>query len=99
MDNNEYILVEFVAKSEDADLLHEKLERYAKSGVLQIIHPNRKRYMKTDTNVTMTWVGITSASVKITPQDASILKLQDPFLAERMRISYISDEIKNKYRK
>jgi len=30
---------------------------------------------------------------------ASILKLQNAYLADRMVISYISDELKNKYRK
>ncbi len=29
---------------------------------------------------------------------ASILKLSNPFLAERMRISHIPDSLKNKYR-
>ena len=36
---------------------------------------------------------------RINSMTASVLKLQHPFLAEKMRISYISDELKNKYRR
>ena len=30
---------------------------------------------------------------------ATVIKLRDPFLADRMRVSYISDDIKNIYRR
>lgn len=36
---------------------------------------------------------------KISSEYASVIKLQDPYLAEHMRVSYISEELKNKYRK
>lgn len=36
---------------------------------------------------------------RINSMTASVLKLQHPFLAEKMRISYISDELKDKYRR
>lgn len=35
---------------------------------------------------------------KITSQTATVIKLSDKFLADRMHISYISDTLKNKYR-
>ena len=35
---------------------------------------------------------------KISSETATLIKLSNPFLAERMHISYISDELKNKYR-
>ena len=38
-------------------------------------------------------------SGKIRSMYASVIKLQDPYLAQHMRVSYISDTLKNKYRK
>jgi hypothetical protein len=38
-------------------------------------------------------------TAKINSQTATMIKLQNPTLAGKMRISYISDELKNKYRK
>lgn len=38
-------------------------------------------------------------SGKINTMTASVIKLQNPALAGKMRISYISEELKNKYRK
>ena len=38
-------------------------------------------------------------SGEINTMTASVIKLQNPALAGKMRISYISDELKNKYRR
>jgi hypothetical protein len=38
-------------------------------------------------------------TAKISSQTATLIKLQNPALAGKMRISYIPDELKNKYRK
>lgn len=38
-------------------------------------------------------------SGRINSEAATMIKLKNPVLAEKMRISYISDELKNKYRK
>lgn len=38
-------------------------------------------------------------SGKINSMTASLIKLQNPTLAGKMRISYISDELKDKYRR
>jgi hypothetical protein len=35
---------------------------------------------------------------KINAEKATMLKLGDPYVRDRMRVSYISDELKNKYR-
>ena len=35
---------------------------------------------------------------KISSQTATVIKLSNKFLSDRMRISYISDELKDKYR-
>jgi hypothetical protein len=37
-------------------------------------------------------------SGKINSETASLIKLQNPVLAGKMRISYISEDLKNKYR-
>ena len=37
-------------------------------------------------------------SGKMNSETASVLKLQNSFLADRMRIFYISEDLKNKYR-
>jgi hypothetical protein len=37
-------------------------------------------------------------SGKINTMTASVIKLQNPALAGKMRLSYISEELKNKYR-
>jgi hypothetical protein len=37
-------------------------------------------------------------SGKINSAAATLIKLQNPYLAGKMRISYISDDLKNKYR-
>ena len=37
-------------------------------------------------------------SGRINSHTASIIKLQNPYLAGKMRISYIPDDLKNKYR-
>jgi len=38
-------------------------------------------------------------SGKINSSTAMVIKLQNPYLAGKMRISYISDELKDKYRR
>jgi hypothetical protein len=35
---------------------------------------------------------------KINAEKATMLKLGDPYVRDRMRVSYISDELKDKYR-
>jgi len=40
-----------------------------------------------------------TVSGQINTQTASFIKLQNPALAEKMRISYTSEELKNRYRR
>ena len=85
----EYIFIEFIVSEKDAELLSEKLSLLNED--FRIIYD-----------------GVKSNSVEIfpfyyfsghiTPEYATFIKLNDSFLSERMRISYISNHEKNKYR-
>jgi len=44
-------------------------------------------------------VDYVKVSGRINSMTASLIKLQDPIFAGKMRFSYISDELKNRYRK
>jgi len=89
----QYVLVEFLAKGEDRNILIDKLEKLGSDYIP--INKNNE-YETSDDYFMEEWLCI---SGQINPEYASIIKLQDPFLAERMRISYISNDLKNKYRK
>ena len=90
MKNKEFIFAEFIFEndqmSQEGSRLLEKLEKEGKLFIL-INHVS-------DANNTPFLV-----QAKIEPILATILKLQYPLLSERMRISYISDDLKNRYRK
>jgi hypothetical protein len=89
---NEYVLVEFLAKNSDEHILLEKLENLE-----DFIQTKDEFEWEHDDGSTFdTWIRVFG---KIRSETASLIKLQDPFLAERMRISYIPDELKDKYRK
>jgi len=90
MKDREFILAEFAF--EDLDSWSNGinlLEKFEKEGKLEIL--------SSVSGIFADRPGI--ISVKIDPLFATVLKLQSAFLAERMRISYISDELKDKYRK
>lgn len=88
----EYVLVEFIAEGEDRATLVAKL---ALLGDDFIELKNEYEY-EHDEFATTTWDRVTG---KISSIYASVIKLRDPFLADRMRISYIPDELKDKYRR
>jgi pyridoxal/pyridoxine/pyridoxamine kinase len=83
---NEYVLVEFIVDDTDRGLLIEKLREID----YELISSGFSG-MPADW-----WYKIVA---KIKSTDATAIKLQDPFLADRMRISYISSELKDRYRK
>jgi hypothetical protein len=89
--DKEFILAQFVLQPDDFRLFL-RLRAYEKQGNLVIINHDQSSQILN---------GITCpiVDVKIEPSFATLLKLKDAELAERMRISYISDELKNKYRK
>ena len=87
---NEYILVEFIASNEIEDI---KLSTILKDLGSEFIYITKTIDTHWDNTIKIRIKG------KITPEYASLIKLTDPFLAERMRISYIPDELKDKYRR
>ncbi len=89
----EYVLVEFLAKGEDRQVLIEKIQSLGDE-----FQPAKtdEEFEAEDHMVIGQWYRITG---RITSECASFIKLQDPFLAERMRISYIPENLKDKYRK
>lgn len=91
---NEYVLIEFIAEQPtEARLLLEKLLALGED--FKLIGTSDENEEDEDGNYS-SWVRV---SGKISSAYASVIKLQDPFLAERMRISYIPDNLKNMYRK
>lgn len=91
---NEYVLVEFIAGVPDeAKLLKEKLLALGEDFILIKLMNESEDDEDGNHN---DWIRIQG---KISSMYASVIKLQDPFLAERMRISYIPTELKEKYRR
>ena len=91
---NEFVLVEFFVRSHDKLELLNKLNNVKYDFEILSIETE---WVENDYSSTVSdWYRI---SGRINSMCASVMKLQDPFLSERMRISYISDELKNKYRK
>lgn len=91
---NEYVFVEFIAeRNGDSAILFGKL--YALDEDFIPLKEEIKREGDED-GLSQEWVRVHG---KINASYASVIKLQDPFLADRMRISYIPDDLKNKYRR
>lgn len=91
---NEIILVEFIASyPDDHELLLSKLRDMGKDFVtIEEID----EFEEDNDGGRNEWIRV---SGMISSIYASVIKLQDPFLAERMRISYIPKELKDKYRR
>jgi hypothetical protein len=91
---NEYVLVEFIAeRHSDSAILFGKLDALGEDFILLKDEIEREG---DEDGLFQEWVRV---SGKINAAYASVIKLQDPFLADRMRISYIPDDLKNKYRR
>ncbi len=92
---NEYVLVEFLIEAlfNEQNSIREKLNALGDDYVETSVTVDSEI---DEDGVQTLWTRHTG---KIHSGTAAILKLRDPFLAERMRISYISDDLKNKYRK
>lgn len=84
---NEFILVEFISDENDAGLLISKIDQL-----------DKEEFQKM---VTLTNLGSSGCRIygKINSTYATIIKLQDPYFTNHMRVSYISDELKDKYRR
>jgi len=90
----EFVLVEFLANgATELETLKSKI--YCLGLDYQHIEDNYEYDEDNCANSLQQWFRL---SGRIDSMRASLIKLQDPFLSERMRISYISEELKNKYR-
>jgi len=87
----EYVLVEFLASFGEGGILQAKLGALGDDFVM--IKDDYEYDVEDDSG--LNWIRV---SGKISSMYASVIKLQDPFLAERMRISYIPEDLKDKYR-
>lgn len=92
---NEHILVEFIV---DHTPYHEELlaKKLIELGADFEKVASITEWIKDEYGFYLEYVRI---SGKINSMAASALKLQDPYLATRMRISHIDDDLKDKYRK
>ena len=89
----EYVYVEFIIETGEVEQLNQELEK-AGAEFDQIISDFE---FETDSNgATATWYRIGG---KIKAETLTCIKLQNEYLAKRLRISYIDDELKNKYRR
>lgn len=91
---NEFVLVEFLARYPDD--FYQVLIKLEKLGSDFEIVTHGLDMDEDEDGEHSEWGRV---SGRINSQAASIIKMQDSFLAERMRISYISDELKDRYRK
>lgn len=82
---NEYVCVEFC----DTDWVRLKAELDSLDVCL----------MNTPGTFVRHFVDITTVTGKISSEQATVIKLSNTYLAERMRVSYISDELKDRYRR
>lgn len=86
----ELVLVEFIANGSDRDRLQNEIS------LLNDFKSEGLKHYPVNGHIHMEEYYVFYGT--ICSQYASVIKLQNPFLAERMRISYISDEMKDKYR-
>ena len=89
---NEFVFVEFLVDTKDLSILENKLAKLVDTGDFVNAHPAGLIEIFPDRTCRI-------ISGKIASAVASLIKLQDPFLAECMRVSYISEDLKNKYRR
>jgi hypothetical protein len=86
----EYVLIEFCTDMSN----HIAVINYLNSLDKSDFHPTRH-----ESEYDIEWKKWIVISGRISTEAATLIKLQNPLIAECMRISYISDELKDKYRK
>ena len=91
----EYVFVEFLFTDEESAAEIAKLT--ALGDDFQYLKSDYE--YETDSDQSTVVEEYIRVSGKINSMTASVIKLQNPALAGKMRISYISDELKNKYRR
>ncbi len=89
----EFVLVEFLFLREEFHIEFMKLDSLGEDFVCF------NTYSESETDEDGNTDDYIRVSGKIYSQAASLIKLQNPTLAGKMRISYIPDELKDKYRR
>ena len=89
----EFIHVEFLFKGDEFSTWVQKIRALGEDFVQ---YANHNEFETDEDGVTERYVRL---SGRMESALATVIKLQDPYLAERMRVSYISDSLKDKYRK
>jgi hypothetical protein len=89
----EYVHVEFLFPSGEFHDEFKKLDSLGED--FHCLHTFNEHETDEDGNINH----YIRVSGKIYSQTASLIKLQNPALAGKMRISYIPDELKDKYRR
>jgi hypothetical protein len=90
---NEKILVEFMINASDYDILDKKIKSIGDS--FENLKEQFEFEIEPDEKYSQ-WFRVTG---KIDSMTASMLRLSDPFFDKHMKVSYISKELKDKYRK
>ena len=90
----EFVLVEFLVARDEEKNLCTKLDSLGEDFLY--IKTEYEYEIDNDWYTETHWTRVTG---KISSMYASIIKLQDPYLAEHMRISYIPEDLKDKYRR
>lgn len=90
----EYVLVEFLLPGEEYPTWRKILDELQDDFVE--LHADSEFEINEDGNKVGECIRV---SGKISSEYASVIKLRDPYLAQRMRISYIDEELKNRYRR
>lgn len=86
---SDYVFADFFIESTDQRLLDECLEKFGRDAT--IIKCSQAYDVDYNGPVCPNWYTI---SCRMTSEVASIIKLQDGYLSERMKISYMPEEFK-----
>lgn len=89
----EFILVEFITSTNDLTQLLKELETFGKD--IKFIDSDFE-FETYDDTLTGSWHRI---SAQVNTESLTVIKLRSSFVAERMKISHIPDELKDRYRK
>lgn len=91
---NEFVLVEFFIDAAERVAFLEKLESYGDD--FQLIKTDVEYELDNNLCISDFYIRV---SGRISSMRASLIKLQDTELADRMKVSYIPSSLKDKYRK
>jgi hypothetical protein len=89
----EFVLVTFIAKSEEREIVKEKLAALGEDFIPIKMDDSYDQWPDGE------YITHAQYSGRINSAYATVIALSDPYLSDRMRISYISDDLKDRYRR